>query len=52
MLSILIPVYNFDVLPLVKKLNMELTKVDFLYEIICIDDASDNQTLRLKTKKF
>lgn len=46
MLSILIPVYNFDILPLVKKLDEQLKKVDFLYEIICLDDASSNMKIQ------
>ena len=41
MLSILIPVYNFDIRPLVGQLQQRLTKVDIVYEIICQDDASD-----------
>lgn len=44
MLSILIPIYNFDVTKLAKELNRqcELAKID--YEIVCFDDCS--------TKKF
>lgn len=40
MISICIPIYNFDVRPLVKSL---LTQSDDQTEIILIDDASDNQ---------
>ena len=40
MLSILIPIYNFDVRPLINDLQKqsELTGVE--YEIICLDDGS------------
>ncbi len=40
MLSILIPVFNYNVLPLVQNLKEQLEKLDFLYEIIVLDDAS------------
>jgi len=43
MLSILIPVYNYTIISLIEKLNQELTKNnDIIYEIICLDDASNN----------
>lgn len=42
MLSILIPVYNFDILPLVQQLHLQLSDVSIAYEIICQDDASEN----------
>jgi hypothetical protein len=44
MLSILIPVYNFDVRNLVYKLNSQAQKAKICFEIILIDDKS--------TKKF
>ena len=41
MLSILIPIYNFEIYALVKELSMQClnTKIDF--EILCFDDGSD-----------
>jgi len=49
-LSVLIPVYNTNCLPLVKSLNRQLLDSKIDYEIISIDDAStthyaDNDTL-------
>lgn len=40
MLSILIPIYNYPVYPLVSKLSDLAHKEGILFEIICIDDAS------------
>lgn len=41
MLSVLIPVYNFDVRNLVKTLSIQADNLNVPYEIIVIDDASD-----------
>lgn len=43
MLSVLIPVYNFDVRDLVHTLSDQAELLDIPYEIIVIDDASDSQ---------
>jgi hypothetical protein len=40
MLSILIPVYNYDVLPLVSELVKQCNSCGIIFEIICLDDAS------------
>ncbi|MEZ4842285.1 MAG: glycosyltransferase family A protein [Flavobacteriaceae bacterium] len=40
MLSILIPVYNYNVFPLVEQLHHQLIKNNIAFEIICMDDAS------------
>ncbi|MGA0256286.1 MAG: glycosyltransferase family 2 protein [Saprospiraceae bacterium] len=40
MLSILIPIYNFKVVTLVKALMRQCKKLDIDYEIICFDDKS------------
>jgi hypothetical protein len=40
MLSILLPVYNFDIRDLVKTLHFQALHADISYEIIVIDDAS------------
>lgn len=41
MLSVLIPVYNHDVNPLVTALDQQLTQAGIPYEIIIADDCSD-----------
>lgn len=41
MLSILIPIYNFDVRPLVRELDRQAALLDVPCEIYCLDDASD-----------
>lgn len=43
MLSILIPVYNCEITPLVKELHQQLTHHDINYEIICLDDNSNKK---------
>ena len=40
MLSICIPIYNFDVTTLIDKLSQQIKKTDVLCEIILIDDCS------------
>lgn len=39
MLSILIPVYNYDITALVKELHHQCSKITFAYEIIVADDS-------------
>lgn len=48
MLSVLIPIYNHDVNPLVTALDQQLTRVGIPYEIILADDCSDNSDIREK----
>ena len=43
MLSILIPVYNFDVRAYVKELYRQAESLKISFEIIIVDDASDNK---------
>lgn len=50
MLSILVPIYNYNARQLVSALKRELEPSSFLYEILCYDDAStetfrDNEKL-------
>ncbi len=40
MLSVLIPVYNFDIRPLVQALHQQCQKAAVPFEIICLDDCS------------
>jgi hypothetical protein len=49
MLSILIPIYNFNAVPLVKELQKQCMECDLEFEIICIDDCS---TLHQQEKLF
>jgi len=41
MLSILIPIYNFDITELISELSNQAEQLKIPYEIICIDDKSD-----------
>lgn len=41
MLSILIPVYNYNIVPLINELQHQAEKEKIAYEIIAIDDCSD-----------
>lgn len=52
MLSILIPTYNYNVIPLVTTLLKELAFLNLQYEIICIDDASTNADVKKKNKEL
>lgn len=47
MLSILIPVFEFDVVELVKELSHQSMEIQIEYEIICIDDKSSREILAL-----
>ena len=40
MLSILIPVYNYNITKLVKALHQQCEKAGIVYEILCFDDGS------------
>jgi glycosyltransferase involved in cell wall biosynthesis len=41
MLSVLIPVYNFDVVPFVTDLAQQCSSCNISFEVICLDDGSD-----------
>jgi glycosyltransferase involved in cell wall biosynthesis len=47
MLSILIPIYAFDVRPLVGELHRQCEVVGLAYEIVCFDDGSPESFRRL-----
>jgi len=49
MLSILIPVYNYDVFPLIKEVHQQAINCNIEFEIIVIDDASEHITPQIKT---
>ncbi|MEM6516283.1 MAG: glycosyltransferase, partial [Bacteroidota bacterium] len=42
MISVLIPVYNYDIISLVGELHRQLIELKIEFEIICWDDASKN----------
>ena len=42
MLSILIPVYNYDVIPLALELNKQCLESKIDFEILCQDDQSNS----------
>jgi hypothetical protein len=46
MLSILIPIYNFDVRPLVRSLLQQAEALDVAFELLCLDDGSE-ESIRL-----
>lgn len=48
MLSVLIPIYNHDVNPLVTALDRQLAQAGIPYEIILADDCSDNLDIKEK----
>lgn len=45
MLSVLIPVYNFNILPLAEELAQQCAAAGILWEILCIDDGSSSSFL-------
>lgn len=47
MISILIPVYNYDVRPLVSRLHHQVSTALVPVEIICMDDCSDHEFNKL-----
>jgi glycosyltransferase involved in cell wall biosynthesis len=51
MLSILIPTYNHNALPLAEALSIQLKKTSITYEIICVDDGSSS-TLNIENQKI
>lgn len=52
MLSILIPTYNYNVLPLVKELHRQATDTPIAFEIIVLDDASPDDTTIKENQKI
>ena len=50
MLSILIPCYNYDILPLVNELHLQCKTLDIQFEILVFDDASNDFVIQEKNK--
>lgn len=49
MLSILIPCYNFDVCNLVNELHQQACNTAVTFEIICLEDASDGDYIKINS---
>ena len=47
--SVLIPVYNYGIFSLVQELRAQCARAELTYEIICLDDASE-ETFRIKNR--
>lgn len=50
MISVLIPIYNFDATPLIHELSDQLSESKYDYEIICLDNASSDVFSTLNSK--
>ncbi|MHA7941660.1 glycosyltransferase family 2 protein [Formosa sp. 3Alg 14/1] len=50
MLSVLIPIYNYNVVNLVQNLHKQLMQGNYAFEIICLDDASANEFVLANSK--
>ncbi|MBN1596986.1 MAG: glycosyltransferase [Bacteroidales bacterium] len=49
MISVLIPVYNFNIVDLVKTLHQQATNAQIPFEIIIVDDASNNKYKKINS---
>ena len=45
MISVLIPVHNYEITPLVQSVHKQLTAEEIAFEIICLDDASEKSVI-------
>jgi glycosyltransferase involved in cell wall biosynthesis len=52
MISICIPVYNYDIRELVKEITFQCEELKLAYELICVDDSSSNLQLEAINRKF
>lgn len=52
MISILIPVYNYDVTELVTELALQCEKNQITYEIICVNDASESTPIDFENENI
>jgi len=52
MLSILIPTYDYDISSLVEEIHRQITKIDIVFEILCLDDHSKNQETIKKNERI
>lgn len=51
-LSILIPIYDFELLSLVYDLQHQATQLNIPFEILCYDDASSMQSIKQSNRKI
>lgn len=51
-LSILIPIYNFNVVALVSSLHQQIVQLGVEFEICCYDDASDDEVSKQENQKL
>lgn len=51
-ISILIPVFNYSLQPLVQQLLVQIHQVNVPLEIICLDDASTNKQIQAANRSF
>jgi len=52
MISICIPVYNYDIRELVKGITIQCDALNLVYELICVDDCSTNLDLEVLNSVF
>lgn len=50
MISVLIPTYNYNIVPLATALQQQCADAGIAYEIICLDDASPDRTLHAENE--
>ena len=50
MISVLIPVYNYNILDLVSEVHKQLSNAKVPFEILCFDDCSNNLSIQEKNK--
>jgi glycosyltransferase involved in cell wall biosynthesis len=52
MISVLIPTYNYNIVPLATALQQQCADAGVVYEIICLDDASADTVLHTKNTEI
>lgn len=52
MLSILIPIYNYNVIALIQTLQSQISEIDMPIEILCCDDASTDIEIQKSNTQF
>ncbi|WP_298520562.1 glycosyltransferase family 2 protein [uncultured Kordia sp.] len=52
MLSILIPTYDYDISSLVEEIHKQITKTAIVFEILCLDDHSNDQETIKKNERI
>ena len=52
MLSILIPTYDYDISSLVEEIHSQIAKTDYAFEILCLDDHSNDQETMKKNERI